>query len=85
MLGRGGIRFLHKAINRVCTVHRFAAPDVTVTSFGIIGDDLLMRHSGRKPSKHVCNCDTHAANNGPAATLSRLDCYDLVIGHGMPS
>ena len=58
--------------------------DVGLGQFRIVGDDLGMRHAGRKPTENIRDSDAHAADAGASAALARLLGDDVAIigGHG---
>lgn len=70
--------------NAPFTVRRVgqAGQDVGIGQLREIIQDLLMRHAGGKPAKHVCDCDSHVPNARATAPLARFDGDDALIVHG---
>ena len=52
---------------------REASPDILADKLGIIGQYLLLRHSGGEPAENVVYGDTKAPDAGFPAAFSRLD------------
>jgi len=49
----------------------------------VVGNDILMRHAGSKPTQNIGNRDTHPADAGTPSALSGLDGNDGLIVHAL--
>jgi hypothetical protein len=58
-----------------------ARADVFFPELGIVGDDLLMRHAGDKPSEHVGDGNAHPTATGSPTALAGFNSGDVLIPH----
>ena len=86
-MARGSGRRAASRVRR--ELHAFTVGGISEARLNIVGGkirevvkDLLRRHSGREVLQDVIYGDSHSANAGFTAALSRFDRYDVAIIHG---